>query len=41
MGLKGFFFKQIFWMFLPRKKLEITAVPGVIPQSMAGLEFWD
>jgi len=41
MGLKGFFFKQIFWMILPRKRSKITAIPMVIPQYAAGLEYWD
>ena len=41
MGLKGFFFKQFFWVFLPRKKVEITGISMVNSQYVIGLEIWD
>jgi len=41
MGLKGFFFKQIFWVFLYRKKVQNNVTSMVILQYVTGLEFWD
>ena len=41
MGLKGFFFKQIFWVFLPQKMPEIMEISMVTSQYVTGLEIWD
>jgi len=41
MGLKGFFFKQFFWIFLPQKWSKITGMSMVSAQYVIGLEIWD
>jgi hypothetical protein len=40
MGLKRFFFKQFFWVFLPQKKVKNPGISMVTSQYVIGLEIW-
>jgi hypothetical protein len=41
MGLKGFFFKQFFWVFLPTKMVENQGISRATSHYVIGLEIWD